>query len=304
MAVKNVAAKVWSITPSSDGKRWSAWPAGDRPNLTGLIFPGNASSGGDIRMRWTGAARLSRTSCTVLCRANYTAQDNYYAKIWFDGTPGTWDYGAWSVGAHPYPTSGSYNPVSGATTGGTGSTHYYEIAGLGGGDFIATGDPGGVPQGALVVTKGVWKREAFKIETVGGTTLRHTYRPDVVDNASFSIVQDYPLSSIGSPSSPAFYFGAASWRAGQPSAGRNDETPNCILRGIALFSEPLSDAHCDAILALDTDSEVLAYCSANSITSLWYLNMNPTPTDISDKSGNGRDPSWNGTGSTPTLWTP
>lgn len=31
MAVKNAVAKAWSITPSSDGKRWSAWPAGDKP---------------------------------------------------------------------------------------------------------------------------------------------------------------------------------------------------------------------------------------------------------------------------------
>lgn len=28
---KNAVAKAWSITPSSDTKRWSAWPAGDKP---------------------------------------------------------------------------------------------------------------------------------------------------------------------------------------------------------------------------------------------------------------------------------
>lgn len=32
MAVKNAVAKTWSIAPSSDGKRWSAWPAGDKPS--------------------------------------------------------------------------------------------------------------------------------------------------------------------------------------------------------------------------------------------------------------------------------
>lgn len=31
MAVKNANAKAWNITPSADGLRWSAWPAGDKP---------------------------------------------------------------------------------------------------------------------------------------------------------------------------------------------------------------------------------------------------------------------------------
>ena len=29
--IKNAVAKSWNILPSSDGKRWSAWPAGDKP---------------------------------------------------------------------------------------------------------------------------------------------------------------------------------------------------------------------------------------------------------------------------------
>ena len=30
MPAKNAVAKAWNVTPSSDGKRWSAWPAGDK----------------------------------------------------------------------------------------------------------------------------------------------------------------------------------------------------------------------------------------------------------------------------------
>lgn len=33
MAAKNAVAKNWTITPSADGKRWSGWPAGDKPCL-------------------------------------------------------------------------------------------------------------------------------------------------------------------------------------------------------------------------------------------------------------------------------
>lgn len=31
MAAKNVVSKAWGIAPSADGKRYSAWPAGDKP---------------------------------------------------------------------------------------------------------------------------------------------------------------------------------------------------------------------------------------------------------------------------------
>lgn len=46
MTVKNVVGKTWAITPSADGKRWSAWPAGDKPLTTilaqqaALLSPG------------------------------------------------------------------------------------------------------------------------------------------------------------------------------------------------------------------------------------------------------------------------
>lgn len=57
-----------------------------------------------------------------------------------------------------------------------------------------------------------------------------------------------------------------------------------------------------ALSAIEYDSEVLAYCSANGVTSLWYLNMNWRLDDISDKSGNGRNQSWAGS-ARPNEWT-
>lgn len=51
---------------------------------------------------------------------------------------------------------------------------------------------------------------------------------------------------------------------------------------------------------LTTNAAVIAYCSANSITP-WYVNLNPTPSDISDKSGAGHDPAWLNA-NRPTLW--
>ena len=50
------------------------------------------------------------------------------------------------------------------------------------------------------------------------------------------------------------------------------------------------------------DAEVLAATADLGITSLWYLNMNPRPSDVTDKRGSGapHDPSWDG--STAAQW--
>ncbi len=42
MAAKNAVARSWSIAPSSDGKRWSAWPAGDKPSGGSTYWTGSA----------------------------------------------------------------------------------------------------------------------------------------------------------------------------------------------------------------------------------------------------------------------
>ena len=55
-----------------------------------------------------------------------------------------------------------------------------------------------------------------------------------------------------------------------------------------------------------TLSDVLAEINsprstANGASNMWYMNLNPTPSDISDKSGNGHNPAWVG-GERPRLW--
>jgi hypothetical protein len=51
-------------------------------------------------------------------------------------------------------------------------------------------------------------------------------------------------------------------------------------------------------------SEVNAPLSTGAgAANIWYLNLSPTPTDISDKSGQGHHPAWVGS-ARPRLWTP
>jgi len=70
---------------------------------------------------------------------------------------------------------------------------------------------------------------------------------------------------------------------------------------VQVYNAALTEAQIVALAAKDYDADVLSYCSANGIASLWYLNMNWTLDDITDKSGAGHHPSWAGT-ARPTLW--
>jgi hypothetical protein len=82
------------------------------------------------------------------------------------------------------------------------------------------------------------------------------------------------------PPAPALTWGDAPWAPG-------NEVWNGILRGIQIYSTKLSleDIQSEARTPLST---------AAGANNIWYLNMNPTPSDISDKSGMEHHPSWVG----------
>lgn len=243
---------------------------------------------------------LSRTSHTAIWKANYFQQTGYYAVAWHSENTGSWPASRYQYGSHPYPASGSVDGT-GQSTGGTGvsgTVHYHEMAGLGASDFLAS--PGG---SSLIVVKGVWLTQARTCELIGGTTLRHTFWPDIVGHPDFAIVQEFASSELNSPGSPAFYFGASDWRAGLGGAGSTstDESPGCTLRGLMLFDAPLVLTDIEDEAANESSN---AAVTAAGIASIWYCNKNPTPTDISDRQGqrSPHSPSWANT-NRPTLYT-
>jgi hypothetical protein len=295
---KDAVAKSWTIKPSSDGKRWSEWQSGDKYNVTsGLTFPSNGAANSDIRLVWSGADLLSRTSHTVIWKANYVQQNGYYAVTWHSPNTGTWDGGDYSSGMHPFPCDGTFNS-NGSALGGTGSTgavHYQEIAGSGApNDYIASPSSPG-PQDSFLVTKGVWYTCARVIEIVGGTAIRYTFYPDVDNNPTKFIRQESTLASLTSPANPAFYIGASDWTA---SGNTNSETPSGTLRYFKLFSAALSIADIQTEAASNSDAPATSAGSA----AKWYSNINPTPTDVTDKSSAGHSPAW-ANANRPTLYT-
>ena len=265
------------------------------PALTGLDFPSNGDSGSDIRLVWSGSDLLPRNDHTAIWRAQYVQQTGYYATAWHSANDGSWgSYSAdYSFGTHPYPCDGEYNGSGQATgpTSGSGTEHYQEIAGIGAIDHIQN------PDGPwLVVKDGRWLVQARTCETSGSDVV-HKFYPDVENSPGEYIGYTDTIVSLGSPPTEGFYFGASDWTA---SGSTNDECPSGVLRGFRLFDVALSSA--DII----TESEAIGNNTAATSAGLantWYINDNPTPTDVTDKSSESHDPSW-ANANRPTLWTP
>jgi hypothetical protein len=83
---------------------------------------------------------------------------------------------------------------------------------------------------------------------------------------------------------PAIIIGDAPWDAGY-------EVYSGVLRGFQFY---------DTVLTPDEIQREID--NPGSVRTPWYLNLNPTPSDISDKSGNGHNPAWVNA-NRPALWT-
>ena len=266
---------------------------------TGIIMASNTAANSDVRLNWTGAASVSRTAQTIIWKSNYAQQDGYYAVWWrLPDAASSFTATEWHFGTHPWPGSTSVNSAGEATggTGSTGTVHQFEIATIGASvDYLTS--PSAANGGPFTVTKGVWQTEAATVEIIGGTTLRHTYWPNIANPTSF-IRQDRTLANLNTATAERVVFGGSPWTANLPTSGKNEESASGTFRYFKQFSAALSitDITSEAGSELDT-----AVTSAGQ-ASVWYSNINPTPTDVTDKSGSGHDPAW-ATANRPTLYT-
>ena len=234
--------------------------------ITGLNFPSNGSTSADVRFRFTGSALLPMYPATYIWRVNPRQQAGYYTTF-FWGPDGAFT-GASYYGAHPYPDS----PTS--------TTHHWELS-IDGKDFI--NDANG---NSTLLGYGAWKTQALRVYD-NGTNKVHEFYWDLPDTTRvIRVLLDRSYGSTA-PSNPALNFGDAPW-------SRGNERLSGILRGIQLYNSALSVA--DILSEASTPLSTSAGSSA-----IWYLNMNPTPSDISDKSGKGHNPSW-ASSARPSLW--
>jgi hypothetical protein len=265
---------------------------------TGLDFPSNDTAGSDIGLDWTGSAMLPRNGHTVVWKYRPVQQNGYYALMWHVRADDTWGSSQYEFGTHPYPVSNNVVGTSGQATNPTGSSgtnHCWEIAGILGSDFLYSPDPVGGALG-LTVIKDLWYSQARQTEiiNVSGTDyVRHRFWPDIENNPSFVIEQDYPLSGLGSPPSMKFRMGVSPWTA---SGSANAECPSGVVRHVLMYDAALtlSEIQAKAARVYDDSVAVDSRC--------WYSNINPTPSDVSDKSGAGHSPSW-ANANRPSLYT-
>jgi hypothetical protein len=209
---------------------------------------------------------------TYIWKVNPRQQAGYYTTFfWGNNGSFLWDRGSSNTyyGAHPYPQP----PPD-------GTTHRWELS-VQGGDILVDAN-----NNDTTVQYGRWHTQALRVWS-DGTGKHHEFYWDL-PNTNKVIRWDAGLNYGNvDPPAPVLVWGDAPW-------AESNEILNGILRGIQVYSALLS---VNEIL-----SEVNApSSSATGASNLWYLNLNPTPTDISDKSGAGHQPVWVGN-ERPLLW--
>jgi hypothetical protein len=246
-------------------------PAGP---ISGLDFPGSAAVETTMRFRFLNP--LAIYPATYIWRAYPRQQAGYYTAFFWgnDDGQGNLNTFLWTssgaadsyYGAHPYP-----NPPP------IGTAHDWEISVVQA-DFV---------NGAVVYDR--WYTQALRVWS-DGSGKHHEFYWDLPHTDASRRVTYTADSSYGNvnPPVPALTWGDAPWAPG-------NEVWNGILRGIQVYSAKLSVSD----ILREVNSPLSTRAGAANI---WYLNLNPTPRDISDKSGRGHNPEWVGN-RRPRLWT-
>jgi hypothetical protein len=237
-------------------------------SMKGLDFPGHAGlANGFETVRFRFFNPLAIYPATYIWRAHPRQQNSYYSAFFWGNDDGQDDLNTFFAtiacyyGAHPYPDGGD-----------GGATHKWEIS------------VDGVDPVNGVVVYDQWYTQAFRAWG-DGTGKHHEYYWDLPATDAAHLVTYNAATSYGTtnPPVPALTWGDAPWAPG-------GETWNGMLRGFQFYDALLSNAQIAAEIA-----------SPGSVRTPWYLNLDPTPTDILDKSGSGHHPAWVGP-LRPTLW--
>ncbi len=266
-------------------------PIGGAGPTAGLDFPSNGDDPSDafVAFQFLDPASIglpmwgpNGEGTTFMWNYRPRQQTGYYVTFWWSNNGSfLWDGGSPNsyYGGHPYPTVGNAS----------GTEHNWEIATDYGGDIMTTRAGGPKP-----VVKDVWYSQALRVTRNGDgtkTLVFYTALPSVADG---DVIEANVVAAYGetSPPEPAVTFGDSPW---YPSF--QHERLSGVVRGIKIFDKVLSEA--DTLAEAASESLV----TADGQARIWYLNINPTPDDISDKSGKGHHPVWADPTATAALWT-
>ena len=248
--------------------------------ITGLEFPSNGA--GTTRFEFTGAALPTIVPLTLIWRVRPVQQTGYYTTFfWAENSFAFFNPDVVLkpyFGCHPYPQGGA-----------AGTVHNWEISVQGVDDIVDEN-----ANDTTVVKDGTWYQQAaVATEIATDLDVNYYWNLSVNSNRLINYRSTGTWFDNQTWTSPALTFGDAPWSP-------TNELLSGVLRGIQIYQAALTLAQIDTLRVLETDSAVLTTTASLSLTP-WYLNMNPTPTDINDKSGSAHHPAWVGA-NRPTLW--
>ena len=242
--------------------------------MTGLDFPGSSAVATTMRFKFVDPHRNGLPiygpdgrGVTYVWRAFPRRQSGYYTAFFWgnDDGRGTMDTFVWDdrradtyYGAHPYPRL----PPN-------GSVHDWEIS-IEQEDYV---------RGAVDYDR--WHTQVLRVWSDARGKHHQFYWDFPKTDARHRVTRVSPPDwGNRNPPAPALTWGDAPWNPG-------NEVWNGVLRGIQIYATRLSldDVRAEVASPLST---------AAGAASVWYLNLDPTPDDITDKSGAGHDPMWVG----------
>jgi hypothetical protein len=240
--------------------------------VKGLIWESNGVVGSDANFGFTGSARPNTVEVTYIRRVYYIQQTGFYATMWVTENDTTFHADGRYYGTHPY----SYTEP-----GSDGTVHKFEV-GAEGLDWYQDPYVNGV---ATDVTKGQWYTQATVV-TMVGSDRRVKFYWDLPDTSKV-ITRTTIASELVSLSDPICYYGNSRWSSS--GGGVNVESHSGYLRGLQHFNVALSEA--DMLIEAANHTRNYAQTAAG-VSNLHYINQSPTPDDITDKSGQGHNPTW------------
>ena len=240
----------------------------------GLDFPGVEAAGGTIRFRFTDPLHIY--PATYIWRVKLRSQAHYYTTFfWGNDGEFQWDttgFLHWKrptsntyYGAHPYPYP---SPNYARKFKGTVGPRFWEIA-VDGLDVLSKAE----------VEYDRWHTQALRV-WADREGKHHEFYWDLPDTTR--VIKHTVGGFYGNdyPPRPALTWGDAPWAPGK-------EVMHGVIRGIQIYSDtlPLGVVMAESSMPLTTPE---------GQSAVWYINLDPTPSDLSDHSGNGRIPEWVG----------
>jgi chitodextrinase len=222
----------------------------------------------------------------VLPHKKVNETNAHYYTMFFWGNDGTffWDNGNFNTyyGMHPYPSPSPFG------------TPLWEIS-VNGNDFTnnaVTGLPS-IPDWDR------WHTQVVRVWRESPSITHHEFYydwPDMTKVITHTV--DDPNWAKNNPTTPAIMVGQAPDRCG-PVPGTCGvswggfpgwEEYKGVIRGVQMYSGLLSLSDISAEVASPESS-------ATGVANIWYLNLNPRPSDTTDKKGIGvpHNPAWDGT---------